>query len=72
MEHHIYMRAYRLIGHLFCSGKITYYTQPPEQHTLSAHLSADIITEMSKEFDIEALVSDEQDTIQGWYSIFAK
>ena len=52
----------------FChtfSGKITYYTQPPEQHTLPSHLSAQIVTQLSAEFDIEALTSDEKDDIKG-------
>ena len=37
---------------LSCSGKIVFYTHPPEQHSLPSHLSADIVSEWSKEFDI--------------------
>ena len=29
-----------------------FYTHPPEQHSLPSHLSADIVSEWSKEFDI--------------------
>lgn len=54
-----------LICNCCYSGKITYYTQPPEQHTLPSHLSAQIITELSAEFDIEALTSDEKEDIKG-------
>ncbi|XP_015750130.1 PREDICTED: guanine nucleotide-binding protein-like 3 homolog [Acropora digitifera] len=34
------------------SGKIVFYTHPPEQHSLPTHLSADIVSEWSKEFDL--------------------
>ena len=34
------------------SGKIVFYTHPPEQHRLPTHLSADIVSEWSKEFDL--------------------
>ena len=37
---------------LGCSGKIVFYTHPPEQHSLPTHLSADIVSEWSKEFDL--------------------
>ncbi|EDV25385.1 uncharacterized protein TRIADDRAFT_23415, partial [Trichoplax adhaerens] len=34
------------------SGKISYYTHPPEQHKLPSHISAEIVTEWSQAFDI--------------------
>merc|ERR1712198_602784 len=34
------------------TGKIRYYTQPPEEHTLSHHLTAEIVTSMSSAFDL--------------------
>lgn len=46
-------------------GKITYYTQPPEQHTLPTHLSAQIVTSMAAEFDIDALTADESSDMKG-------
>jgi len=59
------VKAARLVLQDWNCGKITYYTQPPEQHTLPSHLSAQIITELSAEFDIEALTSDEKEDIKG-------
>ena len=47
------------------SGKIRYYTHPPETHTMSTHLSAEFVTEMSKEFSVEELLSDEHNTLKG-------
>lgn len=40
---------------LFDSGKIVFYTHPPEEHRLPTHLSADIVSEWSKEFDLVSL-----------------
>ena len=37
---------------IVCSGKIVFYTHPPEQHRLPSHLSAEIVSEWSKEFDL--------------------
>jgi len=34
------------------TGKIRYYTQPPEEHSLSHHLTAEIVTSMSSAFDL--------------------
>ncbi|NP_001161618.1 nucleostemin-like protein [Saccoglossus kowalevskii] len=47
------------------SGKITYYTHPPEQHKLPTHISADIVGEMSKAFDIGSLENDEKMMFEG-------
>ncbi|XP_070557670.1 guanine nucleotide-binding protein-like 3 homolog [Ptychodera flava] len=47
------------------SGKITYYTHPPEQHTLPTHISADVVGELSKAFDISALETDEKEMLEG-------
>ena len=49
------MQEYSLVDFLscfVCSGKIVFYTHPPEQHSLPTHLSADIVSEWSKEFDL--------------------
>ncbi|KAG9477725.1 hypothetical protein GDO78_012963 [Eleutherodactylus coqui] len=40
------------------SGRISYFTHPPETHTLPTHISAEIVTEMGKAFDFEALEMD--------------
>jgi hypothetical protein len=42
-------------------GKVKYYTHPPEVETRSTHISAQIVTEYSKEFNLESLDSMEQD-----------
>ena len=34
------------------SGRITYYTHPPEQYTLPTHVSADIVKEWGATFDL--------------------
>ncbi|KAJ7328619.1 Guanine nucleotide-binding protein-like 3 [Desmophyllum pertusum] len=47
------------------SGKIVFYTHPPEQHTLPTHLSADIVSEWSKEFDVGSLQQHEHDELHG-------
>ena len=36
----------------FCSGRINFYTHPPEQHTLPAHISAEIVKEWGRELDL--------------------
>ncbi|XP_014479559.1 PREDICTED: guanine nucleotide-binding protein-like 3 homolog [Dinoponera quadriceps] len=40
------------------SGKIRYYTVPPEQPV--CHVSAEIISQMAKEFDIESFATEEK------------
>ena len=46
-----------------CSGKITYYTHPPEKQT--THVSASIVTEMSKEFNIDDILQEEKSILEG-------
>ena len=50
---------------LFSRGRITYYTQPPETHKASTHVGAQIVTEMSKEFDVDSLLVEEQENLKG-------
>ncbi|XP_069798857.1 guanine nucleotide-binding protein-like 3-like protein [Dendropsophus ebraccatus] len=45
------------------SGRITYFTHPPETHTLPMHISAEIVTEMGKAFDFEALEMDNNESL---------
>ncbi|XP_022302731.2 guanine nucleotide-binding protein-like 3 homolog [Crassostrea virginica] len=44
-------------------GKITYYTHPPEKQT--THVSASIVTEMSKEFNIDDILQEEKSILEG-------
>lgn len=37
---------------LHFSGKIMFYTHPPEQHNLPAHISAEIVHRWGSEFDV--------------------
>ncbi|XP_054411573.2 guanine nucleotide-binding protein-like 3-like protein [Pongo abelii] len=46
------------------SGKISFYRPPPPTHTLPAHLSAEIIKEMTKVFDIEDTEQVNEDTME--------
>ncbi|XP_064415272.1 guanine nucleotide-binding protein-like 3-like protein isoform X3 [Latimeria chalumnae] len=45
------------------SGRICYFTHPPETHTLPTHISAEIVTEMGKAFDFEGLEQGNQDVL---------
>ncbi|XP_075855503.1 guanine nucleotide-binding protein-like 3-like protein isoform X2 [Microcebus murinus] len=46
------------------SGKISFYTPPPPTHTLPAHLSAEIVKEMTEVFDIEDTEQANEDTME--------
>lgn len=46
------------------SGKISFYTFPPATHTLPAHLSAEIVKEMTEVFDIEDTEQANEDTME--------
>merc|ERR1712135_191537 len=46
------------------TGKIRYYTQPPEEHTLSHHLTAEIVTSMSSAFDLSQVEDLQTLTLQ--------
>merc|ERR1712002_1414956 len=45
-------------------GKIRYYTQPPEEHSLSHHLTAEIVTSMSSAFDLSQVEDLQTLTLQ--------
>ncbi|XP_038061806.1 guanine nucleotide-binding protein-like 3 homolog [Patiria miniata] len=45
------------------SGRISFYTHPPEQHSLPAHIDAKIISEMGRAFDIGSLEQDDKQTL---------
>lgn len=46
------------------SGKIRYYTVPPEESTENVHISSEIVTEVAKEFDLENFESMETDILK--------
>ncbi|XP_066470431.1 guanine nucleotide-binding protein-like 3-like protein [Tiliqua scincoides] len=53
------------------SGKISYFTHPPETHTLPTHISAEIVAEMGKAFDFEALEQDNEKALANMPSSLA-
>lgn len=44
-------------------GKIAYYTLPPEESNKDVHVSAKIVSEIAKEFDIETFEAMESETL---------
>ncbi|KAF5908711.1 guanine nucleotide-binding protein-like 3-like protein, partial [Clarias magur] len=44
-------------------GRINYFTHPPETHVLPTHVSAQILTEMNKEFDWDELEKGNQEAL---------
>ncbi|KAL7842965.1 hypothetical protein AOLI_G00244770 [Acnodon oligacanthus] len=44
-------------------GRISYFTHPPETHTLPTHVSAEIVAEMGKEFDWDELEKGNRETL---------
>ena len=53
--------AARLVLNDWNMGKIKYFTHPPEVDSRSTHISAEIVSAYSKEFNIESLDKMEQD-----------
>ncbi|VDM54381.1 unnamed protein product [Angiostrongylus costaricensis] len=54
------------------NGRLRYYTHPPEEtSTVSADtaVSAEIVSQFSKEFDIDALDNDLRKLVDGWFCI---
>nr|XP_023014000.1 guanine nucleotide-binding protein-like 3 homolog [Leptinotarsa decemlineata] len=45
------------------SGKIKYYTVPPEENTENVHISATIVSEVAKEFDLASFETMETDIL---------
>lgn len=48
---------------LIFSGKIKYYTLPPEENENDIHISSSIVSEVAKEFDLDSFESMETDTL---------
>ena len=53
--------AARLVLNDWNMGKVKYYTHPPELENRSTHISSEIVSEYSKEFDLDNLDKMEQD-----------
>ncbi|XP_063150232.1 guanine nucleotide-binding protein-like 3-like protein [Candoia aspera] len=53
-------KAAKAVLNDWTSGKISYFTHPPETHTLPTHISAEIVAEMGKAFDFEALEQENE------------
>lgn len=50
---------------LFCRGRISYFTHPPETHTLPTHVNAEIVAEMGKAFDWDELEKGNLEALAG-------
>ncbi|XP_054751106.2 uncharacterized protein LOC129256912 [Lytechinus pictus] len=46
-------------------GKITYFTHPPEQHSLPSHVDASIVTQLGQEFDVASLQKEDEKVLKG-------
>ncbi|XP_065910056.1 guanine nucleotide-binding protein-like 3 homolog [Dysidea avara] len=53
--------AAKSLLHDWNTGRITFYTHPPEQHI--AHMSAEIVKEWSTAFDLDSLLQEEKHTL---------
>lgn len=53
-------------------GRISYFTHPPETHTLPTHVSAEIVSEMGKAFDWDELEKGNEQILAGKFKITAK
>ena len=53
--------AARLVLNDWNNGKIKYFTHPPETETKETHVSAEIVTEFAKEFNLQDLDKMDQD-----------
>ncbi|XP_038638302.1 guanine nucleotide-binding protein-like 3-like protein [Scyliorhinus canicula] len=56
-------KAARTVLSDWTSGKICYFTHPPEAHTLPTHISAEIVAELGKVFDIDELERGNQESL---------
>lgn len=64
-------KAAKVVLSDWTSGKISYFTHPPETHTLPTHISAEIVAEMGKAFDFEALEQDNEKSLANMPSSLA-
>lgn len=52
--------AAKIVLQDWLDGRLSYYTMPPAVHSMPAHLSSTVVGELSQEFDIDALMSEER------------
>jgi nuclear GTP-binding protein len=57
--------AAKHVLHDWNGGRITFYTHPPEQRARSQQVSAEIVSELSKGFDLGSIAADEQQVLSG-------
>ncbi|XP_078520677.1 guanine nucleotide-binding protein-like 3-like protein [Lissotriton helveticus] len=62
-------KAAKIVLTDWTNGKISYFTHPPETHTLPTHISAEIVTEMGKAFDFEELEKGNLDALSQMPSV---
>merc|ERR1712083_1147033 len=55
--------AARIVLNDWNSGKIKYFTLPPETETKETHVSAEVVSEFAKEFSFESLDKMDQDDL---------
>lgn len=58
--------------HEWNSGKLRYYTHPPEDPSTQkpeTAVSAEIVSQFSKEFDIDSLDEDLRQIVEGWFCV---
>lgn len=53
------------LNYFDCRGRITFYTHPPEERSLPSHVSADIVKEWGKAFDLKSLIEEEKKELSG-------
>ncbi|KAL3853422.1 hypothetical protein ACJMK2_016960 [Sinanodonta woodiana] len=57
-------RAAKAVLQDWNGGKITYFTHPPEQTSLPTHISAELVTQMGKEFEIDDIQKDQEKILE--------
>lgn len=55
----------------YSRGRISYFTHPPETHTLPTHVSAEIVAEMGKAFDWDELEKGNEEALEGTSTVAA-
>lgn len=66
--HYFFSSSSFLFLILYFSGKITYYTHPPEQHSLPSHIDASIVTQLGQEFNVASLEKEDDKILKGMWT----
>lgn len=54
------------------TGKLRYYTEPPEENdSTKAILSSEIVATFSEEFNLDSLDDDLKLVVEGWFAMLA-